>query len=148
MHPKTNEHMNNELTTNPNTFFFKNNFGKIQDDYIRLGIKQQKVYIREIAFLQVQQQVDKKTNYIAALLGIISMLSTFLVVKSDLLILILSISAVLCLVVSTFYKKENCSVQVVFYSDHEIDFKIHKNQQKGAIEFIKKLSVYRYQPRI
>ena len=140
--------MNNQITTNSNTFFFKNSLGKIQDDYIRLGIKQQKVYIREIAFLQVQEQVDKTTNYIAAFVGILSVLSTFLIVRSDLLILILSISTVLCLLICTFYKKNNYAVQVVFFSDNQIDIKIHKNQQKGAITFIKKLSIYRYQPQI
>jgi len=82
------------------------------------------------------------------LLGILSVLGTFLIVRSELLIIILSVSTVLCLLISTFYKKEKCAVQVVFFSNDQIDIKINKNQEKGAIEFIKKLSIYRYQPQI
>lgn len=134
--------------TEQNTSFFKNSFGKIKADYIRLRYKQKKIDIKEIAFLQVQEEVDKTINYIALFIGTFFGMGAFFNNRTAFLFMLFSIGSILSLLISAFYKKTNCFVQIVFFRDAQIVIKINKYQQKAALEFIKKLAIYRNQFKI
>lgn len=125
--------------------FFENNFGKIYEDSILININEQKLHIKEIAFLQIKSQVDKTYNFTAFILGIVMLIKATLTNNNSVFFLLLIIFMMMCFVIGVFYKKENYFVQVVFCRAEQIAIRINKNQRKETDVFIKKLSIYRHQ---
>lgn len=124
---------------------FKNDFGLIYEDKIKINYKRNKneIAINDLANFRVIKSNDTRINIILFLFTcFFGTLSIFFVENNFWALTGWAIS-ILFLILTMFYKKYNYSVQFVMSIPRQIIVKIDKKDRKTASAFIKKLESYR-----
>lgn len=124
---------------------FKNSFGTIYENKIKINYKKNKteIAINDLANYRVIKNNDTRVNIVLFLFScFFATLSIFFVENNSWTLTCWGFS-LLFLIVTMFYKKNVFSVQFVMSIAKQIVIKLDKKDRKSAIIFIKKLESYR-----
>ncbi len=131
--------------TNETVVFFENNFGKIYDDKILISNFNQELNIKEVAFLTVREKkiASKKIKRIAILFIIMFLLGMCFYLNVWILKFSFFIGFSMLLLFAIFYNKKKVFVKIILCYSKPLGFKIKKQSQQDAIEFIQYFKKYR-----
>lgn len=131
--------------TNETVVFFENNFGKIYDDKILIVNCNQELKIKDVAFLTVREKgiASKKWIKMAFLGSAIFLILMYFYFNVWIIKLSFFIGFTILLFFAIFYDKKNVFVKIILCYSKPLAFKIKKQTQKEAIEFIQYFKQYR-----